>query len=358
MSRPPAKSVQEHEAKQRALFESSEHMFWTVDKRIAVTSFNRGYARHDRAPAMAYDRRSTATTDAPRKRFASDDYHAFWEQKYAEAFSGQSPAFRNGPASTPRATRVCNEIFLSPVFEADGSVEEVFGIGHEITEQKEAEDLVREQAARLKAIFENSANMMIWTLDHDFRITSMNEHFKFSNERAMGLSFKIGDDFIRALMDRVADKRFQPIVDKFAAALKGRPQQFEVELKNHSGRSLWVENFLNPITVDGEVVEISCLAFGITDKKESPAQTAGQPAREGGAAEGGAPPGEEQPADHQQHLQPAEAATWTTIHGRWNCCATARTASAACPSSTRASTRPRTSAMSTWPPTSTASPAT
>jgi len=259
--------VQDHEAKQRALFESSEHMFWTVDKRIAVTSFNRGYG--DMIERL-YGTRPEINTDPdqPRKRFASEEYHAFWESKYAEAFSGKALRFETDTIDV-NGRRICNEVFLSPVFEADGTVEEVFGIGHEITEQKEAEDLVREQAARLKAIFENSANMMIWTLDHDFRITSMNEHFVFSNERAMGVSFNLGDNFIKMLTERVADKRFQPVVDKFAAALKGKPQQFEVELKNHKGRSLWVENFLNPITLDGEVVEISCQAFGITDKKES-----------------------------------------------------------------------------------------
>ena len=260
-------AAQEHEAKLRALFESSEHMFWTVDRRIAITSFNRGYG--DMIERL-YGTRPEINTDPalPRKRFASTAYHTFWEDKYADAFKGKAMRFETD-VTDREGRRVCNEIFLSPVFEADGTVDQVFGVGHEITEQKQAEDLVREQAARLKAIFENSANMMIWTLGHDFRITSMNEHFVLSNERAMGVRFEIGDNFIARLMDRVADKRYQPVVDKFAAALRGRPQQFEVELKNHAGRSLWVENFLNPITLDGQVVEISCQAFGITDKKES-----------------------------------------------------------------------------------------
>ena len=34
----------------------------------------------------------------------------------------------------------------------------------------------------------------------------------------------------------------------------------------------WVENFLNPIHVDGRVGEISCLAYGITLKKEAEKQ--------------------------------------------------------------------------------------
>ena len=259
--------VKEHEAKQRALFESSEHMFWTVDRRIAVTSFNRGYG--DMIERL-YGTRPAINEDpsAPRKLFASPEYHAFWQNKYTEAFNGKALRFETD-LHDKNGDRVCNEVFLSPVFGVYGTVEEVFGIGHEITEQKVAEDLVRQQAARLKAIFENSANMMIWTLDHDFRITSMNEHFMASNERALGFSFSIGDNFIERMMNHMADPRFQAVVDKFSAALKGAPQQFEVELKNREGRSLWMENFLNPITVDGKVVEISCQGFGITDKKES-----------------------------------------------------------------------------------------
>jgi two-component sensor histidine kinase len=71
------------------------------------------------------------------------------------------------------------------------------------------------------------------------------------------------------MMDRVADARYKPFVERYRAALAGTPQQFEVELRNRAGRPLWVENFLNPIRVNGEVVGISCLAHGITDKKEA-----------------------------------------------------------------------------------------
>jgi two-component sensor histidine kinase len=50
------------------------------------------------------------------------------------------------------------------------------------------------------------------------------------------------------------------------------PQQFEVELFGHTGKRLWVETFLNPIDVDGEVSELSCMAYGITDRKEAELQ--------------------------------------------------------------------------------------
>ncbi len=261
--------VAEHLAKQRALFESSDHMFWTADRRLALTSFNRGYAEmierlYGTKPELNKD------LNQPRKRFASDTYHAFWESKYTEAFNGKAIRFETDLRDKD-GDRVCNEIFLSPVFAADGTVEEVFGIGHEITEQKNAEDLVRDQAARLKAIFENSANMMIWTLDRDLRITSFNEHFRESNQRELGVEVRVGADLVELLKDRFADKRPATVMAKLKSALSGVPQQFESELRG-AGRNIWTENFLNPITVNGVVTEISCLAYGITDKKEAEAK--------------------------------------------------------------------------------------
>lgn len=259
--------VQQHEAKLRALFESSEHMFWTVDPAIKITSFNRGYGDmierlHGERPEINTD----PTT--PRKLFASPEYHTFWEEKYAHAFAGNPMRFETDRPDQ-NGERVCNEIFLSPVFSGDGHVEEVFGVGHEITEQKVAEDLVRHQAARLKAIFENAANVMIWTLDRDLRITSYNDHFQRTTERNMGLLFEHGDDFVGPLRQRVAGTTVEAIIAKYRAALKGQPQQFEVELIGARGKRIWVETFLNPISTNGRVHEISCMGSGITDRKEA-----------------------------------------------------------------------------------------
>ena len=259
--------AQEHEAQMRALFESSEHMFWSIDKGLRLTSFNKGYAAmiqrlYGVEPEVNLD------PEQPRARFAKDEYHAFWEEKYRAAFDGQPLRFETDRTDTV-GNRVCNEVFLSPVFATDGSVEEVFGIGHEITEQKEAEDTVREQAARLKAIFESSANMMIWTLDREFRLTSFNEHFRRSIEELHGIRFALGDAFADRMAQRVKPGMAKQHLAHYAAALRGKPQQFEVELLDLNGDPAWVENFLNPIVVDGEVVEVSCLAYGITDRKQA-----------------------------------------------------------------------------------------
>ena len=258
----------DHEtAKLRALFESGEHMFWTVDKNIGLTSFNQGYA--DMVERLYGERPAIHSDKAmPRKKFASEEYHTFWEHQYTQAFAGKTLRFETEVKAKDGST-VCNEVFLSPVIGSDGDVDEVFGIGHEVTEQVMAERMVRDQAARIKAIFENSANVMIWTLDHDFRITAFNEHFQESNLRGLGIRYHIGDPFIDDMKQRVAGGKWKPVIAYYEAAMRGEPQHFEVELDNGKGRMLWVENFLNPIVIDGEVREISCLAHGITDRKDA-----------------------------------------------------------------------------------------
>lgn len=261
------RQVQEHEAKLRALFESSEHMFWTIAPDLRLSSFNKGYSDmierlHGSKPHVSAD------TPIPRPRFASDAYHGFWEEKYGIAFGGQAIRFETDLQDVG-GSRVCNEVFLSPVFGDEGAVVEVFGIGHEITEQKVAEDKVREQAARLRAIFESSGNMMIWTLDKEMRITSCNAHFQRSVKEAHGINLNVGDDFSASLAPRVRTGSAKALLARYAAALRGQPQQFEVELLDINGEQAWVENFLNPIVVDGVVREVSCLAHGITDRKRS-----------------------------------------------------------------------------------------
>lgn len=261
------RQVREHEAKLQALFESSEHMFWSVDAGLRLTSFNKGYSDmihrlHGRRPEINLD------PARPRTRFAPDEYHRFWEEKYQAAFKGQVTRFETDLTDT-NGRRVCNEVFLSPVFGPDGQVREVFGIGHEVTEQKQAEDTVREQAARLKAIFESSANMMIWTLDKELRLTSFNGHFQRSIEQVHGIRFELGDDFAGRMAARVKPGTAKQMLARYAGALRGQPQQFEVELVDRAGEPAWVENFLNPIVVHGAVKEISCLAYGITDRKQS-----------------------------------------------------------------------------------------
>lgn len=259
--------LQKHTEKEKALFQASEHMFWTVDRRIALTSFNQGYKEmierlHGRSPEINTD------VDTPRSLFASPEYHGFWQEKYAEVFAGNPVRFetdlldRNGE-------RVCNEIYLSPVRDGSGQVVEVFGIGHEITAERVAEARVREQAAKLNAIFESSADVMIWSVDRNFLITACNKFFALVGKQVYGKELRAGDNIRNAFVDVMSPELDAEWLDLYNACFAGKPQHREAHLQVGNGRDMWLELFMSPIHTDGKVNGVSCLAHDITEKKRT-----------------------------------------------------------------------------------------
>ena len=252
-------------AKEQALFQSNEHLFWTVDQRIALTSFNSGYENmvqrmHGKAPELNTDPLK------PRSLFADEEYHHFWELKYAAAFAGQTVRFETDRLDA-KGQRVCNEIYLSPVFEEDGSVAEVFGIGHEITGERLAEAQAREQTARLNSIFEGSADMLLWTCGSDLTITSCNNRFNKVAVRYFKASARTGENLHDGLLKQVAPGQAEAFSKQLGAALKGTVQSLELCISRGRSKPMWLELYISPIETGGSVAEVSCLAHDITDKK-------------------------------------------------------------------------------------------
>ncbi len=257
--------IRRHSAKEKALFESSEHLFWTVDKRIALTSFNQGYhdmivRLHGKPPRIQPDPKE------PKELFATKDYHDFWRTKYDLAFKGEKVRFETRVHDT-EGKLVCNEIFLSPVFNADGEVEEVFGVGIEVTSEREAEALVREQAAKLEAIFENSADVMIWSLDRNFTITACNRFFIANTERIYNRRIGQGDNIQLMFSDVISVEQNQEWIKAYGACFAGKEIHTEARVTLNDGTAIWLELFMSPIREGGTINEVSCLAHDITEKK-------------------------------------------------------------------------------------------
>lgn len=256
-----------HAAKEKALFEASEHMFWTVDRRIALTSFNQGYKNmvermHGTTPQINTD------ANTPRSLFAPADYHAFWKLKYDEVFAGNTVRFETDRTDRNGA-RVCNEIYLSPVLDGEGKVVEAFGIGHEITAERVAEARVREQAAKLNAIFESSADVMIWSMDREFRITACNKHFIRVGKQSFGMDFNVGDDLRGAFLGKMPPELDAELFLMYTSAFNGAPRHHEASMQLDNGSVMWIEFFVSPITTDSGIHEVSCLAHDITEKKRT-----------------------------------------------------------------------------------------
>ncbi len=254
-----------HAAKEKALFEASEHLFWTVDRRLALTSFNQGYLNmvkrlHGSEPRINTDQ------SLPRELFAPEDYHDFWKEKYDEVFAGNTVRFETDRMDQ-NGERVCNEIYLSPVLDGEGNVVEAFGIGHEITAERVAEAKVREQSAKLNAIFESSADVMIWSLDREQRITTCNKHFRYVMKQHFGIDIEAGIDLRQAFEILLPPEQHKEIAKLSEKVFGGTALHYETDIRKKDGTISWVEFFVSPIKADGSINEISCLAHDITEKK-------------------------------------------------------------------------------------------
>lgn len=254
-----------HAAKEKALFEASEHLFWTVDRRIALTSFNQGYLNMVKRLYGTVPRINT-DPDTPRDLFAPDEYHDFWKTKYDEVFAGRTVRFETDRMDQ-NGERVCNEIYISPVLDSEGRVVEAFGIGHEITAERVAEARVREQAAKLNAIFESSADVMIWSLDNKQVITTCNKHFRQVLKQHFGMEVEVGTNLRQAFQGVIPPERHKEISKMAERVFAGTALHYETNIRKKDGSIIWLEFFVSPIKTGGLISEISCLAHDITEKK-------------------------------------------------------------------------------------------
>ena len=84
-----------------------------------------------------------------------------------------------------------NQLQLAPVFDADGSVTHFVGIQDDITEQKQAEEALRQSEQRFRDV-SNASSDWIWELDENMRFTYLSDRYReitgLSSQDAMGRS--------------------------------------------------------------------------------------------------------------------------------------------------------------------------
>jgi len=132
--------VRAQSAKFNAIIETSSHLIWTVDKNICLTTFNQNLNKELKA---RYGREAKIGLSMIRQTAELvKEYNLFLLKKYEKAFAGEPQYFdiyfidKNGLENW-------REIYLNPIWTEDGSVLEVSGISHDITEKKISEERIR-----------------------------------------------------------------------------------------------------------------------------------------------------------------------------------------------------------------------
>jgi len=134
----------------------------------------------------------------------------------------------------------------------------------DITERKEAEELLRRSKANLTAIIENS-NVSIYSIDRQFKYISFNSFVKNSLKQIYDLDVKVGDPVFEFLA-RFDPSELEMWKKVYTDAFSGNRVEFEKEFS--VGDYYACLNFsINPIVEDHYVTGLACFAWDITEQR-------------------------------------------------------------------------------------------
>lgn len=256
--------IKNQTAKLKAIFESGNQFIWTVNKDYRLTSFNKEFSQ------TIYDIFSfypILNTD-PYTAYPPDKvelFLGFWHSKYEEVFKGKAINFVSQRANMDGSMRY-RQIYLNPIYSGN-TVTEVAGVGFDITDKVLSEQKISNQAAKLNAIFDSSMHY-IWTVDIFLKLTSFNKNYFDLIKTIYNTQPYLGFQLNRGIL--ASDKGYVSLIEaNYKEAFTGVPKNFELELADKFGNKMYLEVFLNPIFDGSAVIEVSGIAYDITDKKTS-----------------------------------------------------------------------------------------
>jgi len=259
--------IQNQAAKLNSIFNSSSHIFWTIDKRLSLTSFNKNFAEAIYKTNGTYPELNTDQS-SEKKNFSDNNKDLFWNQKYKESFEGRMIHFETKTKDLT-GNKIYREVFLNPIVSSSGEINEIAGIAHDITDKKLAEENFLEQSAKINSIFESAANMVIFTLNKDFEVSSFNRNLAKLLLLNYGVTIEIGSN-VEILNLKEFTENTVKIESVVNATFSGKTQHLEIKLSNSRGGENWYEVYLNPVYMEYKKInEISCIAFEISQRKET-----------------------------------------------------------------------------------------
>jgi len=140
--------LQNQTAKLNAIFDSSSHLIWSVNKNLDITSFNKNYLE---ANLSSYDAtpHPIETNNDTNKTFKD-----FWAEKYEKAFKGEKLQFEI-KLKNDKGFDVWKEIYLNPIYTGNNKIDEVSGIANDITLKKQSEFALLKSEEKFRNIFES-----------------------------------------------------------------------------------------------------------------------------------------------------------------------------------------------------------
>ena len=227
------KQILEQSSKLKAIFDSGNLLIWSINKKGQLTSFNSNYSKAIQQIYGFLPEPGKNIRDNKSKVYKI--YHQFWDKKYKEVFKGREQEFvmerKNLDGSISYA-----QFHLHPIY-SEGKIEQLAGIGQDISQQKIAELKLIESEAKNKAILEAIPDQ-IFTL-------STEGYFVDVKSREGSVAFIYSERLIGKNIDEVfpqqTTKELKLILSK---VIKTRtPLSHEYEIESESGKKVFEIRF-------------------------------------------------------------------------------------------------------------------
>lgn len=143
---------------------------------------------------------------------------------------------------------------------------EIFGIAYsviDITERKQAEQSIMESKAYLKAIFESSSELNIFSLDNELKYTTFNGQHQKRMVELSNANIEIGTPFLSYIQNPISQEKFKI---NFKKALSGKEFTI-IEKHTETEDYIYYENTYSPIYYSENQIEgIVVIVRDITEK--------------------------------------------------------------------------------------------
>ena len=145
--------IQNQAARLSAIFESSTHQIWSINRHYEFTSFNRNYADafenyFGAVPYAGMTLMDSEINQVPSKtRF-------FWKKQYDIAFQGKTLNFQT-KLNALNGKQIWRDVFVNPIFLPTGEIEEISVIANDITAKRISETALKESEEKFRNIFES-----------------------------------------------------------------------------------------------------------------------------------------------------------------------------------------------------------
>jgi PAS domain S-box-containing protein len=165
----------------------------------------------------------------------------------------------------PDGSRRCQRRTDRALFDESGRLKEYQCLGLDVTEQKRAEEALRESEKRYKQLF-NHAPAGIYAVDfREQRFTAVNDVMRqytgYSTDEFLTMSpYDILSDDGKALY---ADR-----VRRWVAGEKV-PETVEYKIRTKDGKELWTALNIDPIVENGRVIGATAVVHDVTDRREA-----------------------------------------------------------------------------------------